>query len=62
VPRLAEAIAFLECAIEAEHVAGDHWIVVGRVEHADIDCGGGPLVFWASRFDRLAPRTPHSSG
>jgi 3-hydroxy-9,10-secoandrosta-1,3,5(10)-triene-9,17-dione monooxygenase reductase component len=53
VPRLAHTIAFLDCAIEAEHPAGDHWIVVGRVEDADIDPGGSPLVFWASRFGRF---------
>jgi 3-hydroxy-9,10-secoandrosta-1,3,5(10)-triene-9,17-dione monooxygenase reductase component len=53
VPRLVEAIAFLECAIEAEHVAGDHWIVVGRVDHADVDRDGRPLVFWASRFAHI---------
>ena len=50
VPRLADTIAFLDCAIVAEHPAGDHWIVVGRVEDAGIDPGSRPLVFWASRF------------
>jgi flavin reductase (DIM6/NTAB) family NADH-FMN oxidoreductase RutF len=54
VPRLAGAIAFAECVIEAEHRAGDHWIVLGRVERADLDPGGRPLLFWASRFGRLA--------
>jgi 3-hydroxy-9,10-secoandrosta-1,3,5(10)-triene-9,17-dione monooxygenase reductase component len=53
VPRLADSVAFLDCAIAAEHPAGDHWIVVGRVEDADIDPGGSPLVFWASRFGRF---------
>jgi 3-hydroxy-9,10-secoandrosta-1,3,5(10)-triene-9,17-dione monooxygenase reductase component len=53
VPRLGEALAFIECAIEAEHPAGDHWIVVGRVEDAQIDPDGIPLVFWASRFGRF---------
>jgi 3-hydroxy-9,10-secoandrosta-1,3,5(10)-triene-9,17-dione monooxygenase reductase component len=50
VPRLDDALAFIDCAIVAEHVAGDHWIVVGRVEDARIDPAGMPLVFWASRF------------
>jgi 3-hydroxy-9,10-secoandrosta-1,3,5(10)-triene-9,17-dione monooxygenase reductase component len=57
VPRLADAIAFVECAIDGEHAAGDHWIVVGRVVHADVDRGGRPLVFWASRFTRLTHPT-----
>jgi len=28
---LTDPLAVFECAIEAEHEAGDHWIVVGRV-------------------------------
>jgi 3-hydroxy-9,10-secoandrosta-1,3,5(10)-triene-9,17-dione monooxygenase reductase component len=61
VPRLAGAIAFLECAIEAEHPAGDHWIVVGRVEHAHVDPAGSPLLFWASRFAHLASHTSQTA-
>jgi flavin reductase (DIM6/NTAB) family NADH-FMN oxidoreductase RutF len=30
-PAIAEALAHVECEVEAEHVAGDHVIVVGRV-------------------------------
>ena len=56
VPRLGDALAFIDCAIEAEHPAGDHWIVVGRVEDAHIEPAGIPLVFWASRFARLRSR------
>jgi 3-hydroxy-9,10-secoandrosta-1,3,5(10)-triene-9,17-dione monooxygenase reductase component len=50
VPRIVDALAFADCAIEAEYPAGDHWIVVGRVENAHVNQGGRPLVFWASRF------------
>ena len=32
VPLLTDALASLECEIVAEHPAGDHWIVVGRVD------------------------------
>jgi len=53
VPRLVHALAFADCAIEAEYPAGDHWIVVGRVEDAHVAGGGSPLVFWSSRFARL---------
>ena len=31
-PMLADVLAFIECSIEAEHDAGDHTIVVGRVQ------------------------------
>ena len=57
VPRLADAIAFLECTTVAEHRAGDHWIVVGRVERA-LTAPGPPLLTWASdlaRLDTVAP-------
>ena len=53
VPRLAGAITFLECSIEAEHRAGDHWIVVGRVERA-LTAPGLPLLTWASDLARLS--------
>lgn len=55
IPRLDGAIAYLECAIEAEHRAGDHWIVVGRVERAET-APGLPLLTWARAFARLLPR------
>ena len=31
---LRDALAAIECDLEAEHAAGDHWIVVGRVRRA----------------------------
>ena len=31
VPAIGEALAHVECEVEAEHVTGDHVIVVGRV-------------------------------
>jgi 3-hydroxy-9,10-secoandrosta-1,3,5(10)-triene-9,17-dione monooxygenase reductase component len=32
-PLITDALAILECQIVAEHPAGDHWIIVGRVDH-----------------------------
>ena len=49
-PLLADALATLECEIVAEHPAGDHWIVVGRVEDALVAPAGEPLVFFAGAF------------
>jgi flavin reductase (DIM6/NTAB) family NADH-FMN oxidoreductase RutF len=34
----------------AEHAAGDHWIVVGRVEDARVAPAAEPLVFFAGAF------------
>jgi flavin reductase (DIM6/NTAB) family NADH-FMN oxidoreductase RutF len=49
-PLLAGALATLECRIVAEHPAGDHWIVVGRVEAARVAPAAEPLVFFAGTF------------
>jgi flavin reductase (DIM6/NTAB) family NADH-FMN oxidoreductase RutF len=50
VPLLGGALATLECAIAAEHPAGDHTIVVGRVEAACVAPAGEPLVFFAGAY------------
>jgi 3-hydroxy-9,10-secoandrosta-1,3,5(10)-triene-9,17-dione monooxygenase reductase component len=49
-PLLDGALATLECEIVAEHPAGDHWIVVGRVVGARIGAAAGPLVFFSGEF------------
>ncbi len=50
-PLLDEAVAWIECAIDATYEAGDHLIVVGAVEglgtHADAT---EPLVFFRGRY------------
>jgi 3-hydroxy-9,10-secoandrosta-1,3,5(10)-triene-9,17-dione monooxygenase reductase component len=50
VPMLTDALASLECSIVAEHPAGDHWIVVGRVDDLHISPNKNPLVFLAGAF------------
>jgi len=50
VPLVAGALAALECQIVAEHPAGDHTIVVGRVERIRVRAGDDPLVFYAGAF------------
>ena len=49
------ALAAIECDLEAEHRAGDHWIVVGRVRHLRISSDGRPLVYFAGRFGDFQP-------
>ena len=55
-PLLTDALATLECETVAEHPAGDHWIVVGRVEDAWIAPGDEPLVFFAGAFSSVSSR------
>jgi flavin reductase (DIM6/NTAB) family NADH-FMN oxidoreductase RutF len=52
-PLLTDALATLECDIVAEHPAGDHWIVVGRVEIIRISPVEDPLVFFVGAFGGL---------
>jgi flavin reductase (DIM6/NTAB) family NADH-FMN oxidoreductase RutF len=52
-PRVTDALAILECQIVAEHPAGDHWIVIGRVEDLRTTPKADPLVFYAGAFATL---------
>ena len=52
-PLLSDALAALECEIVAEHAAGDHWIVVGRVDDLRTRRVGQPLIFFAGAFSAL---------
>ncbi|MBB6174541.1 flavin reductase (DIM6/NTAB) family NADH-FMN oxidoreductase RutF [Nocardiopsis mwathae] len=49
-PLLADALAWLDCAIDDEHTAGDHDIVVARVDAAGLGADRDPLVFFGSRY------------
>jgi flavin reductase (DIM6/NTAB) family NADH-FMN oxidoreductase RutF len=51
---LRDVAAVFECDHEAEHVAGDHWIVVGRVRALRV-LDGPPLVYFAGRFGAFQP-------
>ena len=57
VPLLTDALATLECEIHAEHPAGDHWIVAGRVDDVRTSPLKDPLVFFAGAFGALQRRT-----
>jgi flavin reductase (DIM6/NTAB) family NADH-FMN oxidoreductase RutF len=54
VPLVAGALATLECELVAEHPAGDHWIVVGRVVMASSAPPAEPLVFFGGTFGTVA--------
>ena len=43
-PRLAGALGWLDCALHAEHEAGDHTLFLGRVERAEPGEAGEPLI------------------
>ena len=54
VPLLSDALASIEAEIVAEHLAGDHSIVVARVTELDISPSEDPLVFFAGGFRSIA--------
>jgi flavin reductase (DIM6/NTAB) family NADH-FMN oxidoreductase RutF len=59
-PALDDAVAWIECAIEAVHEAGDHLIVVGAVRRLELGSEQTePLVFFRGRYGSF---TGESSG
>lgn len=54
-PVLDDVLAWVEGRVEAEHDAGDHTIVVGRVLDLDARMGGRPLLFYRGGFGRFEP-------
>lgn len=51
---LDDAIAHLECRCTARHQAGDHDIIVGAVESADIGSAAGrPLLYYRGGYAQL---------
>jgi 3-hydroxy-9,10-secoandrosta-1,3,5(10)-triene-9,17-dione monooxygenase reductase component len=51
-PILEDALAFVDCETIAEHDAGDHLIVVGRVLELGYQPEGKPLLFYRGGYGR----------
>ncbi|CQR59593.1 flavin reductase family protein [Streptomyces leeuwenhoekii] len=54
MPVLHGALTWLECTVTDEHPAGDHHIVVSRVDQVAPASAGGPLIRHRGRYVRLA--------
>jgi flavin reductase (DIM6/NTAB) family NADH-FMN oxidoreductase RutF len=54
VPALSECLARFDCHLEQVHEAGDHVILVGRVQRVDLR-SGSPLIFALGGYGALAP-------
>jgi flavin reductase (DIM6/NTAB) family NADH-FMN oxidoreductase RutF len=55
-PRIEGTLAWIDCALEAEHEAGDHTIAVGRVTSLEATTGAPePLLFFTGAYGRYAP-------
>lgn len=53
-PLLDGVLAWIECTLVEAHDAGDHELVVGRVEDMGVN-GGRPLLFYRGGFGTFAP-------
>jgi flavin reductase (DIM6/NTAB) family NADH-FMN oxidoreductase RutF len=53
IPVLEDSVLQLGCSVVAAHVAGDHTIVIGKVEDAEIR-GGEPLLFFRGEYRNIA--------
>lgn len=53
-PRIKDAVLCLECTLHAEHVAGDHTIVIAEVQDLSESAGLDPLIFFKGQYRRLA--------
>jgi flavin reductase (DIM6/NTAB) family NADH-FMN oxidoreductase RutF len=49
-PIMRDALAAIECTIEAQYPAGDHWLVIGGVRRVHQPADGDPLVYWGGDF------------
>lgn len=54
MPLIDGAVAHIECLIENEFDAGDHTIVLGRVQHMRVERDAGPLLFLKGRYGGFA--------
>jgi flavin reductase (DIM6/NTAB) family NADH-FMN oxidoreductase RutF len=54
-PILDAAIADFDCRLVARHPGGDHTIFVGEIVAAGYEEGVEPLIYFGSRYRRLAP-------
>jgi 3-hydroxy-9,10-secoandrosta-1,3,5(10)-triene-9,17-dione monooxygenase reductase component len=49
-PVIAGCLAYFHCRVEETHEAGDHIIVLARVEEAQLGEDGRPLIFFRGRY------------
>ncbi|WP_067934368.1 flavin reductase family protein [Alicyclobacillus kakegawensis] len=54
-PILSGALAHLECSLVQEVSAGDHCILIGQVEHGEVDEGKAPLIYYTGHYRQLLP-------
>ncbi|WP_230396689.1 flavin reductase family protein [Streptomyces blattellae] len=59
-PIIDGSVAWMECAIESISPAGDHQLVLGRVESMGAVDDADPLTFLGGRYGRIGALADHS--
>ncbi len=49
-PKLENVIAWIDCSLHDVLEAGDHYVVLGKVEHLEVDREGDPMLFFRGRY------------
>ncbi|HET6380962.1 MAG TPA: flavin reductase family protein [candidate division Zixibacteria bacterium] len=57
-PILDGAIAFFDCRVVDSHRGGDHTMFIGEIVAAGYEEGAEPLIWYGSRYRRLAAEEP----
>lgn len=52
-PLLEGVLGYVDCTIHAVHEAGDHYVVIGKVQDLDVGQAKDPLLFFKGRYTRL---------
>jgi flavin reductase (DIM6/NTAB) family NADH-FMN oxidoreductase RutF len=53
-PILDGAVAWIECSTDSITEAGDHYVVLGRVDHLEVQDAATPLLFFQGGYGRFA--------
>lgn len=55
LPIVHGAVAWIDCALEAVHEAGDHYIAIGRVQQLAVERPDPPLIFVKGAYGTVSP-------
>lgn len=56
-PVIDNAVAYIDCSIETIHEAGDHDIVIGRVQTLNTQTNAYPLLFFRGGYGSFRPKS-----
>lgn len=54
-PIVDNCVAWIDCEIQSDQEAGDHYIVIGSVKDLQIEAGSLPLIFFQGGYGKFSP-------